>query len=104
MRFGSAPETAERLTTRVLGEVDRLRTDGPSAPELQAVEATMSRTLPAALRQNAYWVANLQMSQLLGRDPARIPMVIGIVDALSTESVRAAARSTCRSTATPSSR
>ena len=92
VRFGSAPGAAERLTTRVLGEVDRLRMDGPSAPELQAVKATMSRTLPAALRQNAYWVANLQMSQLLGGDPARIPMVIGIVDALSAESVRDAAR------------
>lgn len=92
VRFGSAPEASERLTTRVLGEVERLRTDGPSAAELQTVKATMSRALPAALRQNAFWTANLQMSHLTGRDPARIPMVTAHVEALSAEAVRDAAR------------
>jgi zinc protease len=92
VRFGSAPEASERLTSRVLAEVERLRTDGPSAAELQAAKATMSRALTMALGQNAYWMANLQMSHLLGADPARIPKVIDMVEALSTDSIRDAAR------------
>jgi zinc protease len=92
VRFGSAPEASERLTTLVLTEVERLRTEGPTSLELQAAKATMSRTLTMTLQQNAHWMTNLQMAHLLGRDPARIPMVTGIVDALTAESVRDASR------------
>jgi zinc protease len=67
--FGSAPENAERMVERALAEVSRLKKEGPSADlTTRAVQAAL-RQLEVALRQNGYWLAELQSNHLLQRDP-----------------------------------
>jgi len=90
--FGSAPETAERLSAAVLAEIRRLQTDGPSESDLGAAKAARSRALTTSLSQNAHWVNALQHAALFGRDPAAIPGVVDIVDGLTVARVREAVR------------
>lgn len=92
VQFGSSPENAERLTTVVLTELDRLRREGPSDSDVQVVKETEKRELETAMRQNGYWLNSLQAMHLLGRDPLRILQRAERADSLSRENIHAALR------------
>jgi zinc protease len=92
VQFGSAPENVESLTAAVMAEIERLKKEGPSAADVQAVKEQERRGLEEALLQNGYWLNSLQTSHLLGRDPKRIPLRIQRTDSLSQENIHAALR------------
>jgi zinc protease len=92
VQFGSSPENAEKLGAAVMTEVDRLRREGPTAADLQAVKEADKNDLVQALRQNAFWLNALQSSQILGRDPKMIPRRSERTDALTVENVHEAIR------------
>ena len=90
VQFGSAPENVESMVAAVMAEVDRLRREGPSAADVQAVKEAEKNELQTAVRQNAYWMNMLQTSHLLGRDPRRIPRLAERTEQLSVENIHAA--------------
>jgi zinc protease len=90
VQFGSAPEKVESMVAAVMTEVDRLRREGPSAADVQAVKEAEKNDLQTAVRQNAYWMNMLQTSHLLGRDPLRIPRLAERTEQLSVENIHAA--------------
>jgi zinc protease len=92
VQFGSSPENAEKLSAAVMTEVDRLRREGPTASDLQAVKEADKNDLVQALRQNAYWLNALQSSHILGRDAKMIPRRSERTDALTVENVHEALR------------
>lgn len=92
VQFGSAPENIESLIKAVMTEVDRLRREGPSASDVQAVKEAEKNDLQTALRQNGYWLNSLQAVHLLGRDPRRIPLRSERTDLLTQDNIQAAIR------------
>jgi zinc protease len=92
VQFGSAPENVESLTAAVMAEIDRLRREGPSAEDVQAVKEAEKNDLQTAVRQNGYWLNSLQSLHLLGRDPKRILERGQRTDSLTQENVHAALR------------
>ena len=92
VQFGSSPENVEKLSAAVMNELDRLRREGPTAGDLQAVKEADKNDLAQALRQNAYWLNALQATHLLGRDPKMIPRRSERTDALTVENVHEAIR------------
>jgi zinc protease len=70
--FGSAPDRVDGLQKAVLDEVTRLRTEGPSADDLQKVQEMERRDLETNARQNAYWLGSLQTVHTLGWDARSI--------------------------------
>jgi zinc protease len=72
VQFGSDPANIEKLTGEVLKEVERLKTQGPSADDLARVQELERRDLETATKQNAYWMGSLQTVHMLGWDPAGI--------------------------------
>jgi len=92
VQFGSAPENVESLISAVMAEIERLRRDGPSAGDVQAVKETEKNDLQTAIRQNGYWLNSLQAMHLLGRDPKRILERQARADALTSENIHAALR------------
>ena len=70
--FGSAPESAERLTGEVLAEITRLRAEGPSPEDCAKVREQERQQLELALKQNDYWLDSLQTLHVLGLDPLSI--------------------------------
>jgi zinc protease len=92
IQFGSAPENVELLTAAVMAEVERLRKEGPSASDVQAVKETEKNELQSSLRQNGYWLNSLQAMHMLGRDARRIPLRIERAESLSQENLHAVVR------------
>ena len=92
VQFGSSPENAERLTTAVMEELDRLRRDGPSDANVQVVKETEKRGLEGSLLQNGYWLNSLQAMHLLARDPRSIPRRAERTESLTKENIHAIVR------------
>lgn len=92
IQFGSAPDRAQGLTDAVMREVERLRREGPTAADIDAVKQAEKQSLQIALRQNGYWVNSLQALHVLGRDPLGITQRLARVDALTVENVHDAFR------------
>jgi zinc protease len=92
VQFGSSPENVESLTAAVMTELDRLRREGPSAADVQAVKEQEKNGLQESLLQNSYWLGSLQTMHLLERDPRRILQRLERADSLSVENIHAAIR------------
>jgi zinc protease len=92
VQFGSAPENVETLTAAVMNEIERLRREGPSAEDVQAVKEAEKNDLQTAMRQNGYWLNSLQAMHLLERDPRRILQRAERADSLTQENIHAALR------------
>jgi len=92
VQFGSSPENVGSLTAAVMAEIERLRKEGPSAEDVQAVKEAEKNDLQTAMRQNGYWLNSLQTMHLLGRDPKRILQRAERADSLTQENVHAALR------------
>jgi zinc protease len=90
VQFGSSPENVEALTKAVMTEIDRLRREGPSAADVQAVKEAEKNGLKESIRQNGYWLNSLQAMHLLGRDPLRILQREQRAESLSQENIHAA--------------
>ena len=54
VQFGSAPENVDPLTKAVFAEVERLKTQGPSADDVAKVKEMERRDLETNARQNQY--------------------------------------------------
>jgi len=81
--FGSAPDRVEGLQKAVLDEVTRLRTEGPSADDLQKVQEMERRELETSATQNQYWLGSLQTVHMLGWDAASIARRVERTNALT---------------------
>jgi zinc protease len=87
VQFGSSPENVDKLVTAVLTEIDRLRREGPSAADLQAVKEAERNDLQLAQRQNSYWLSSLQTMHVLGRDARRITNRLERTEQLTQEGI-----------------
>jgi zinc protease len=92
VQFGSSPENVEKLQAAVMAELDRLRREGPTAADVQAVKEGEKNSLQEALRENGYWQGSLMTMHLLGRDPRRIPQRLERAESLNQENIHAAIR------------
>jgi zinc protease len=72
VNFGAAPENIEAMTSRVMKEIQKLQTDGPSADLVAKAREGARRDYETALKQNAYWMRRLQTVHLLGGNPTDI--------------------------------
>lgn len=81
--FGAAPENIAAMTDRVLAEVKKLQTDGPSADLVAKAKEGARRDYETALKQNAYWMGRLQTVHMLGGNPLDIPTRAARIDTLT---------------------
>jgi len=92
VQFGSSPENVDKLVAAVMTEIDRLRREGPSLADVQAVKEAEKNDLQLAQRQNNYWLSSLQSMHVLGRDPRRIANRLERTETLTQEGIHAAFR------------
>ena len=86
--FGAAPENINTMTERVLQEIKKLQTDGPSTELVANAKEGAKRDYETALKQNAYWLRRLQSVHLLGRDPKEIVSRAQRIDAVTPAAVQ----------------
>jgi zinc protease len=90
VQFGSSPENVDKLVAAVMAEIDRLRREGPSVADVQAVKEAEKNDLQLAQRQNGYWLSSLQSMHVLGRDPLRINDRLKRAESLTQEGIHEA--------------
>jgi zinc protease len=70
--FGGAPENVDSMVERVLREVKRLQSEGPSADLTSRAQESARREHETALKQNGFWLGSLQSAKLMDRNPLSI--------------------------------
>jgi zinc protease len=92
LAFGSAPERVDELTAAAFAVIDSLKRSGPTADEMAKVRETFLRTHETRLRENGAWLGWMSDHDEDGRDQHATLQYPALVQALSAEQVRAAAR------------
>jgi zinc protease len=67
--FTAAPENLQKMTDRVIGEVQRMQKEGPTEDLVNRAKETALREHETGMKQNGYWLSRIQAAKLLGRDP-----------------------------------
>ncbi|MFC1500056.1 M16 family metallopeptidase [Candidatus Zixiibacteriota bacterium] len=89
--FGTDPERLEELSGVVFEELQKLRTEGPTAEYIEKVRESQRSDREESLRQNSYWLGQLGSRYRLDSDPREILTYETLIDALTPEMVREAA-------------
>ena len=90
--FGSAPENVDRMVGAVLEQSAKLRSEGPTAEEVQRVQELERRELETAARQNTYWLQSMQTVHSLGWDVRSIAKRLERTASLTRENIHAVAK------------
>ncbi len=90
INFGAAPENIDKMTARLMQEVERFKKDGPTEDLLNKAKETARRNYETQLKTNGYWLGRFQAVKLWGQDPTIIAHRLERIDALTAASVREA--------------
>ena len=70
--FGCAPENVEKLTGLVMDEIMNLKANGAPETNIQKVIAEGTRGMETSVKENNYWLYNLQSKYYRNEDPTSI--------------------------------
>ena len=90
--FSAAPENIEKMSARVLQEVQRLQKEGPTEDLVNRAKETARRNYETQLRTNNYWLGRFQAVRMWGQDPAIIARRVERINALTPASIQDAFR------------
>ncbi len=86
------PDNVDKVIAALNGEIATLQKDGPTEADLNKVKQKFRQSQQKSMQENSYWLAALQTSALLGTDPHAILQSEQLIDGLTVDSVRNAAR------------
>ena len=84
------PESVDKVIAAALEEIQKLQDNGPDAADLDKVKQNWLISHRKSLRENSFWLGNLQTAVLYGTDPAEVLNFEKDVAALSLADVQAA--------------
>ena len=90
--FGCAPDSVEQLTLAVFAQIDSLKQFGAADSYIEKVQEGDRRSREASLKENGFWLRSLSSNYWLGQDPVTILAYDDLVDGLTSDIVREAAR------------
>jgi len=89
--FVCSPDNAEDLIATALKDIQTLKTEGPSAINLEKVKQIQRKEHEEGLKENNFWISYLYSSYVNGLDPLRIEQRMQQIDQLTAEEVKQAA-------------
>ena len=69
VQFTAAPQNLQKMTERVMQEVQRLQKEGPTEDLVNRAKESARREHEEGTKQNGYWLSRMQGAKLLGLDP-----------------------------------
>ena len=88
----TGPDKVDKVIAATFAEIERMKSEGPTLADLNKVKQNWLQNHQKALRENGYWLGQLQQSLLQGTDPAELLDYEKRVNALTTDDLKAAAR------------
>ncbi|MFO7767952.1 MAG: insulinase family protein [bacterium] len=92
IQFGGEPERMEELSGVVFEELVRLKEEAPTSEEVQKIKETQRRERETNLEENSYWLGQIAARYRRGEEPSGILGYEEIIEALTAERIREAAR------------
>jgi zinc protease len=92
LAFGSDPDRVPELVAAVEAQLDSLRTAGPDPRDVAKVREAIVRTRETRRRENAWWLGQLVTALRDGEDPRRAVETDDLLDLLTPDRLRDAAR------------
>ena len=92
IQFGSDPQRTEELIKRVFQEIEDLKTNGPTAKQLNDVKEALGREFETSSKQNNYLLNQISMRYQLGEDPAAIWQLPELYRKLDAATIKQAAK------------
>lgn len=89
--WGCNPENIEKLTQTVLGEMGKIKKDGPLEIDLNKVKETLIRERETRLKENSYWLGALQNHFLYGDKLRSLEEYKTFVNSFTIASIKAVA-------------
>ena len=86
--FGASPENIEKMTARVLQEVEKMQKEGPSEDLVNRAKETARRGYETSLRTNNYWLGRFQAVNMWKQDPLIIGKRVDRIDTLTPGTVQ----------------
>jgi zinc protease len=96
--FGCAPENVEKLERAAFDEIKEIQTKGIGADYIAKVKELRRREHETSLKENGFWVGELARAYTYGDDPKLIVDFDPLVEKVSSDRVRAAAKKYLAST------
>ena len=90
--FGCAPDSVEQLTRAVFAQIDSLKQFGAADSYIEKVQEGDRRSREASLKENGFWLRSLSSNYWHGLDPVDILAYDELVNGLTSDIVRDAAR------------
>ncbi|WP_035820302.1 M16 family metallopeptidase [Janthinobacterium sp. RA13] len=92
LNLPTGPENVDKVIAAAFAEINKMKTDGPSAADLEKVKLNWITRQQKSLRENRYWMSQLMGSVTQGRDPAHILRYEQRVRAITPQAVKLAAQ------------
>jgi zinc protease len=90
--FGCAPENIDKLEKAVWDEIQAIQAHGIGDDYVAKVKELRRRAHETNLRENGYWVRELERAYTYGDDPKLVLDFDAMVDKVSSDRIRAAAK------------
>jgi zinc protease len=92
MQFPCGPDNVEKVVAAAFGQIDNLQQSGPEAGDLTKVKQNWLIANRKSMRENGYWLGQLQNAVLHGTDPVHILDFEKRAQAINANDVQTAAK------------
>jgi len=92
IQFGCDPARVDSLVKRVLQEIEKYKTEGPTAQQAADVKALMLREFETSIKQNNYILGQLAGKYQFGEDPATVWQVPDYYNMIDVKMIQQAAK------------
>jgi zinc protease len=82
------PENVDKLITATIAEIEKVKTNGPAATDVNKVKETWKQQYLVNIKDNGFWARNLLQSVEMGSDPTAILNYEKKVDALTAKDIK----------------
>ncbi len=86
--FGCAPENVDKLTRLTMEEIKNIKADGGSQTNVDKVIAEDTRGMQTSVKENSYWLYNLQDKYYYNEDPKSLLQDAVLVKKLTVERIK----------------
>lgn len=90
--FGCAPENVAKLKQAAFDEIKAIQANGIGEEYIAKIKEARRRAHEVDLKDNGFWLRELERAYVFGEDPRAIPDAAPWIDKVSSDRVRAAAK------------
>jgi zinc protease len=90
--FGCSPENVDKLKQAVFDEIKAMQDKGIGDDYVSKIKEARRRSQETALKENSFWLRELERAYTYGDDPKLIPDIAAMTDKVTSANIQAAAK------------